>query len=78
MTRALGALGFLYALVGDHTADRATIIITSAGLLGLDKVARSEDVDAPRRAPLGRHSSRTAWYVVGLIAVRGIIALLGG
>ena len=42
VTRALGALGFLYALVGDHTTDRATIIITSAGLLGLDKVARSE------------------------------------
>lgn len=35
-------LGFLYGLALDHSGDRATIIVASCGLLGLDKVARSE------------------------------------
>lgn len=42
ITRLLGALCFLYGLLVDHTPDRATLILTGAGLMGLDKVARSE------------------------------------
>ncbi len=42
-TRGLGAVAFLYELVGDvHSTDRATIIIAACGLMGLDKVARSD------------------------------------
>ena len=41
-TRLLGALCVLYGLFIDHSPDRATIIITGAGMLGLEKVARSE------------------------------------
>lgn len=33
---------FLYGLLVDHSPDRATLILTGAGLMGLDKVARSE------------------------------------
>lgn len=41
-TRALGVVMIVFGLFGDHTGDRSTIIITGAGLLGIDKVARSE------------------------------------
>lgn len=41
-TRVLGALCFIYGLLIDHTPDRGMLIITGAGLMGLDKVARSE------------------------------------
>jgi hypothetical protein len=41
-TRLLGALCFLYGLLIDHTPDRATLILAGAGMMGLDKVARSE------------------------------------
>jgi hypothetical protein len=41
-TRGLGAFLLLYGVVADHTPERGTIILTGAGLLGIDKVARSE------------------------------------
>lgn len=41
-TRGLGSLLVLYGLLVDHSPERSTIILTGAGLLGLDKVARSE------------------------------------
>lgn len=41
-TRVLGTVVLLYGVFGDATADRGTIILTGAGLLGIDKVARSE------------------------------------
>lgn len=41
-TRALGAGLIVYGTLLDHTTDRSTLILTGAGLLGLDKVARSE------------------------------------
>lgn len=42
-TRTLGVLFLVYGLLADHTGDRSTIIITGAGLLGIDKVARSDE-----------------------------------
>jgi hypothetical protein len=42
VTRALGVLLVLFGVFGDASADRGTIILTGAGLLGIDKVARSE------------------------------------
>jgi hypothetical protein len=41
-TRGIGATMVLYGLLVDASAERGTIILTGAGLLGLDKVARSE------------------------------------
>lgn len=41
-TRALGSLLLLYGLLADKTGDRSTIILTGAGLLGIDKVARAD------------------------------------
>lgn len=41
-TRAMGTAILLYGVFGDSSADRGTIILTGAGLLGIDKVARSE------------------------------------
>lgn len=41
-TRFFGAMGFIYGLFLDKSGDRATIIIASIGLMGYDKVARSE------------------------------------
>lgn len=41
-TRALGVAVLLYGLLVDHSPDRGTIILIGSGLLGLDKVARSE------------------------------------
>ena len=41
-TRALGGFMVLFGLLVDESAERSTIILTGAGLLGLDKVARSE------------------------------------
>ena len=41
-TRLLGSVLILYGVFGDSTAERSTIILTGAGLLGIDKVARSE------------------------------------
>lgn len=41
-TRLLGIIVLAYGLVADHSAERGTIILGGFGLLGLDKVARSE------------------------------------
>lgn len=40
-TRLLGTLLIVYGVLED-TPERGTLILTGAGLLGLDKVARSE------------------------------------
>jgi hypothetical protein len=42
VSRATGLFILLYGLIFDHTGDRSTLILTGAGLMGLDKVARSE------------------------------------
>lgn len=42
ITRLAGLVVLLYGVFGDHTSERGTLIITGAGLLGIDKVARSE------------------------------------
>lgn len=42
VTRALGVVILLFGVFGDASADRGTIILTGAGLLGIDKVARNE------------------------------------
>lgn len=42
ITRLIGTVILLFGVFGDHTTDRGTIILTGAGLLGIDKVARSE------------------------------------
>jgi hypothetical protein len=41
-TRTLGAVILLFGVFADTTPERGTIILTGAGLLGLDKVARSD------------------------------------
>lgn len=41
-TRTLGTVILLYGVFGDETPERSTLILTGAGLLGIDKVARSE------------------------------------
>jgi hypothetical protein len=45
VTRAIGAFVLLFGVIGDASAERGTIILTGAGLLGIDKVARSEPKD---------------------------------
>lgn len=47
-TRAIGAFCLIYGILGDHTPERSTLILTGAGLLGLDKVARSEPSNHPK------------------------------
>jgi hypothetical protein len=42
VTRSLGVAILLFGVFGDASADRGTIILTGAGLLGIDKVARAE------------------------------------
>lgn len=44
-TRAIGTVILLFGVFGDASAERGTIILTGAGLLGIDKVARSEPKD---------------------------------
>jgi hypothetical protein len=41
-TRLLGSGLILFGLLLDHTEERSTIILTGAGLLGIDKVARGD------------------------------------
>lgn len=41
-TRLLGTVLLVFGVFGDHTPERGTIILTGAGLLGIDKVARNE------------------------------------
>lgn len=40
-TRVLGVAMICFGILADHTAERGTIILTGAGLLGFDKVART-------------------------------------
>ncbi len=42
ITRIVGTAVLLYGVFGDSSADRGTIILTGAGIMGIDKVARSE------------------------------------
>jgi hypothetical protein len=42
ITRALGATLVLYGLLIDQTPERGTIILSGLGLLGVEKVAKSE------------------------------------
>lgn len=42
VTRVIGAAMLLYGVFYDDSPERGTIILTGAGLAGLDKVARSE------------------------------------
>lgn len=42
VTRALGVLMLVYGLLLDHTGERGTIILGALGLLGLEKVARTD------------------------------------
>jgi len=42
VTRGIGATFLIFGLLFDDSTDRGTIILTGAGLLGIDKVARSE------------------------------------
>lgn len=52
-TRVLGVAMICFGVLADHTAERGTIILTGAGLLGFDKVARTEppvdDEPAPKK-----------------------------
>lgn len=41
-TRAMGAIILAFGVFLDHSPERGTLILTGAGLLGIDKVARSE------------------------------------
>lgn len=41
-TRALGALLVLYGMLIDQSPERGTIILGGLGLLGVEKVAKSE------------------------------------
>lgn len=45
VTRGLGAAAFAYGLLIDSTDDRTAIIVAAAGLMGLDKVARTETAE---------------------------------
>lgn len=49
-TRGFGAFIVAYGLLLDHTEDRGTIILGGLGLMGYDKVARSEKAAPPRDA----------------------------
>lgn len=42
VTRGVGLVLVVYGLLVDHTPERGTILVGGFGLIGLDKVARSE------------------------------------
>lgn len=42
-TRALGVLCILWGLFVDHSGDRGSIILGGFGLLGIEKVAKSDE-----------------------------------
>lgn len=42
VTRSIGILMVAFGLFVDESPERGTIIITGVGMLGLDRVARSE------------------------------------
>jgi hypothetical protein len=43
MTRLLGIAMVLYGILFDHSPERGTIILSGAGFVGFDKVARSDE-----------------------------------
>lgn len=43
VTRGLGVFLVLYGIFGDHSEDRGTIIIGGFGLIGVDRVAKSDE-----------------------------------
>ena len=45
LTRALGVGMLVYGTLVDHSADRGTLVLTGAGLVGIDKVARADQQD---------------------------------
>jgi hypothetical protein len=48
-TRLLGVVLIMYALVLDKTDDRGTILVGGFGLLGLDRVARTDSPEPQQR-----------------------------
>lgn len=48
VTRTLGVALVVYGLLVDNTSDRGTIILSGLGLLGVDKVARTEPAPAKK------------------------------
>jgi len=42
-TRVVGAVVFLYGVFGDKTPERSTLILTGAGLMGIEFVAPKRD-----------------------------------
>jgi hypothetical protein len=47
-TRAIGILLLAYGVLVDHTPERGSIILGGLGLLGLEKVARTESGDSDK------------------------------
>ena len=47
VTRGFGILLIVYGLLVDKTGERGTILLGGFGLLGLDKVARSDGAAEP-------------------------------
>lgn len=43
VTRTLGVLMLVYGMLFDHTGERGTIILGALGLIGLEKVARTDE-----------------------------------
>lgn len=43
ITRALGIAMVIYGIAFDHSPERGTIILSGAGFVGFDKVARSDE-----------------------------------
>ncbi len=44
-TRLLGAFLIVFGALFDQSPERGTLILTGAGLLGIDKVARTEKAE---------------------------------
>lgn len=42
VTRLIGAVILVFGVFADHSPERGTIILTGAGLMGFDKVARGD------------------------------------
>ena len=53
VTRTLGVLVLLYGLFFDESPERGTIILGGFGLLGFDKVARSEPLKGNKNGTSG-------------------------
>jgi hypothetical protein len=50
VTRGMGAFLVMYGLLVDDSAERGSIILGGLGLLGIDKVARSEPEEKAKAA----------------------------